>query len=212
MVFTTTGKVISTIGNEIQEQIEEEFNTPSINTEENSPTQSVNPSTNWNNYEFSVNNVTLKLPCTYNELSNATLATMKEIDLNSTLATNYYALVNMYKDNKLALSVEILNDTGSNIVYKDGKVTRVSQTKYHLSVGAPEIIFPGGLKAGQQITKNELVLLFGEPSDTYNYTSDNYVSDTYSYVENASFTTTNYYKIKVVNGVIDELTIDHRNY
>lgn len=62
------------------------------------------------------------------------------------------------------------------------------------------------------MTKEKLVLLFGEPSDIYNYTSDNYVSDTYSYVENTSYTTINYYKIKVLNGVIDELTIDHRNY
>lgn len=152
------------------------------------------------------------MPYTYNELSNATLAVMKDEDLNKKVATNYYTLMNMYKDNKLALSIEILNDTGADIEYKNGKVTRVSQSQYNVSNGSNEIVFPGGLKAGQQITKNELVLLFGEPSDTYNYTSDNYVSDTYSYVENTSYTTTNYYKIKVVNGVIDELTIDHRNY
>lgn len=126
-VLSTAGKVMNTVGNEIKEQIEDDFNPPSINydeNEENSPIQ--NSNTNWKNYELSVNNVTLKLPCTYNDLSYATLAAMKDVDLNSTLAINYYALVNMYKENKLALSIEILNDTGANIVYKDGKVTRVS--------------------------------------------------------------------------------------
>ena len=43
------------------------------------------------------------------------------------------------------------------------------------------------------------------------YKSDNYVSETYRYTSDDTWTTSNYYEIRVVNGVIDSLTLDHRN-
>lgn len=174
--------------------------------------QNVNTSTEWKNYEVVIDGKTLKLPCTYNELALATEAKVQSSYEKSYLQANYYAIINMYKDDKLALYAEFLNDTSNDILYTEAKITRVSQTKYHASNDAEIIIFPGGLKVGQEITKEEIVNLFGEPSDVNNYESDGYISNTYTYVEDKYYSTTNNYKIKVVNGVIDELSLDHRNY
>lgn len=174
--------------------------------------QNVNTSAEWKNYEVVIDGTTLKLPCTYNELSLATEAKVQSSYEKSYLQSNYYAIINMYKDDKLALYAEFLNDTGNDILYTEAKITRVSQTKYHASNDAEIIIFPGGLKVGQEITKDEIVNLFGEPYDVNNYESDGYISDTYTYAEDTYYSTTNNYKIKVVNGVIDELSLDNRNY
>ena len=171
-----------------------------------------NISDEWKNYQFTVNNKTLSLPATYSDLSSATSSEMQSSYTKSYLQSGYYAIVNMYKNDKLALYTEVLNDTDQDMLYTDCKITSVSQTKYQISVGADEIIFPGGLKAGQEITESEIISLFGTPDDTYNYESDGYISNTYTYLEDTNYTTINYYEIKVVNGVIDELTLDNRNY
>lgn len=168
-------------------------------------------SKDWTNYGFMVNNKMFKLPCKFDELSTATETKMKSQDEKSYIGPNYYALVNLYKNEKLALHIELLNNGTEDIVYTDGMVTRVWQTKFHISSGATVITFPGGLQAGQEITKEEIVNLLGEPSDIKNYSSDGYVLDTYSYFSDDLFTTTNNYIIKVANGVIDELILDHRN-
>lgn len=174
--------------------------------------QNVNTSTEWKNYEVLIDGTTLKLPCTYNELSLATEAKMKSSYEKSYLAPNYYASVNLYKDDKLVLYTDILNDTDSDAMYIDSKVTRVWQSKYQISQDAEIIVFPGNLKAGQEITKEEIINLFGEPSKIDNYSSGDYNTDTYSYYENPEYTTFNYYQIKVLNGVIEEIILDHRSY
>lgn len=170
-----------------------------------------NITNDWDDYEFVINGKELELPCSYNELKSVTGFSAKSSDENSVLSNNYYTIVNMYKNDKLALSIEVLNDTGSDAKYMDSKVTRVSQSEYQVSNGADKITFPGGLVAGQEITEDKIKQLFGEPTDVNNYSSDGYESITYTYNEDTSWTTTNYFKIQVVNGVISEITLDNRN-
>lgn len=166
----------------------------------------------WTNYEFIVNDKLMKLPCNYSELSTITGAKMKSSQEKSYLSPGYYVLSNLYKNDKYVMHVELLNSGTEDILYTDALVTRVSQTKFNVSSGGDVISFPGGLKAGQEITKDQIINLFGEPSDISNYTSDGYISDTYKYFSDDIYTTINYYQIKVVNGVIDEIVLDHRNY
>lgn len=166
----------------------------------------------WTEYEFVVNGKNLKLPCSYDELKDATGFTMKPADESSVLSDNYYTIVNLYNNDRLALYTEILNDTGSDAKYSQLKVTRISQSNYQVSNGAFVITFPGNLKVGEQISEDKIIELFGEPNDVYEYSNDGYESKTYTYNSNTLWTTTNYYKIKVVNGVIDEITLDNRNY
>lgn len=209
LLFSAAGKFV---GDVIDDAIDNSYDYEDNDNYSDDDSQNVNASTEWKNYEVIINGKTLKLPCTYNELSLATEAKVQSSYEKSYLQANYYATINMYKDDKLALYAEFLNDTDNDILYTESKITRVSQTKYHATTDAEIIIFPGGLKVGQEITKDEIVNLFGEPSDIYNYESDGYISDTYTYAENIYYSTTNNYKIKVVNGIIDELSLDHRNY
>lgn len=167
-------------------------------------------SNTWSDYEVSVNNKTIKLPCTYEELKDATGFSMKSANEKSYLTKNYYATVNLYKNDKLALYTEIYNDTNDDIKYSDGKVSRISQTKYQVSTGADVITFPGSLKAGDQISVDELINKLGNPSDKSEYNDSSYNSTTLTYNENLSWKTTKFYKITLVNGVIDELSLDNR--
>lgn len=168
-------------------------------------------SNDWDDYEFIVNNQKLELPCSYDELKKATGFSMKSSDENSVLSNNYYAMVNLYKNNNLSLYIEILNNLGRDAKYIEGKITRVSQTEYQVSKGADVITFPGNLKVGDSITQEKIKELFGEPNDISEYSNDGYESKTFKYNEDKTWTTTNYYEIKVVNGVIDEITLDNRD-
>lgn len=164
----------------------------------------------WQKYEILVNGTTLTLPLDYSELSRLTGFTFKSSYLESYLSSGYYTLTNMYVNDKLALHVEILNDTDSDLLYTECAITRVSQTKYQISNGAMAIVFPGGLKVGDEISESELINLFGTPNDIDEYSSDGYETKTYEYTEDSTFMTVNKYEIRVVNGVIEELLLDHR--
>ena len=191
------------------EETDEDENTDDTDT--NDSTIDENLSTEWGNYEFVVNGKTLSLPGSYNDLKDATGFSMKSADEKSYLENNYYVSLNLYKNDNLALYIEVLNDSGSDLQYSEAKLTRISQTEYQVSNGADKIVFPGGLTVGIEITEDRIKELFGEPTDTYEYSSDNYESVTYTYNADTTWTTTNYYEIRVVNGVIDELTLDHRD-
>ena len=70
-----------------------------------------------------------------------------------------------------------------------------------------KIIFPGGLKVGDSITDAKLTELFGVPNDSKDYSG----SKQYTYLSDTTWTTTNNFKISVVDGVIDEIQLDHRS-
>ena len=167
-------------------------------------------SNTWSDYEVSVNNKTIKLPCAYEEIKDATGFSMKSANEKSYLSKNYYATVNMYKNDKLALYTEIYNDTNDDLKYSDGKISRIWQTKYQVSTGADIITFPGSLKVGDQISVDEIISKLGNPSDRAEYNDSGYSSTTLTYNENLSWKTTKFYKITLVNGVIDELSLDNR--
>lgn len=164
----------------------------------------------WKKYQIIINNKTITLPTTYNDIKTATNASMKSSDEKPYLSANYYTLINMYKNDKLALYIELTNKTDSDLLYTECDVTSVTQTKYQVSNGADAIIFPGNLTVGKEITESEIIELFGTPYDTYEYSNSEYESKTYKYVENTMWTTTNNYEIKIVNGIIDELQLDNR--
>lgn len=191
-----------------------ETNDVDINSNEsnsNNNNNTIETTNDWKEYKVTVNDKTLTLPTTYNELSTATSFSLKSADTKSYLEKDYYTLINMYKNEKLALHIEVLNDTEEDKLYTDCKITRISQTKYQVSQGADVISFPGNLKAGEKITEAKIIELLGEPNDVKEYSSDGYESKTYKYYENSSWTTTNHYEITVVNGIIDQLQLDNRN-
>ena len=182
------------------------------NSTVNSKTTTTNTiNNNWKDYTISINGKTLSLPVSYEELKNASGFSIKSVYDNTTIPTKHYVLANLYKDDKLAVSVELTYKTDSDLKYVDSSVTRISQDKFSTEqTGIENVIFPGNLKTGMNITKEEIFKLFGE-IEVKEYKSDNYVSETYKYTSDDTWKTLNYYEIRVVNGVIDSLTLDHRN-
>ena len=75
-------------------------------------------SNTWSDYEVSVNNKTIKLPCTYEELKDATGFSMKSADEKSYLSKNYYATVNMYNLLKsIIFSLKFYSFLKKNFIY-----------------------------------------------------------------------------------------------
>ena len=68
--------------------------------------EDLNITNNWSNYGFSLNNQVVKLPCNYSELSNIVGFKMKSAEEKSYISPNYYTLVNLYKNDNLALYIE----------------------------------------------------------------------------------------------------------
>lgn len=168
-----------------------------------------NASNNWKDYQFTIGGTTLSLPCKYSDLKSVTGFSLKSADEKSYLEKGYYTTANMYLNDKLALYIELSNETSGDATYADCTVTSVTQSEYQVENGAAKITFPGGLQVGQALTVDQAKALFGEPTDTYHYDSDGYVSDSLTWSEDTDYTSWNNFEIDIVNGVIDEIGLDH---
>lgn len=188
-----------------QEVIDDNLNT-NTNTNTDGSTTSVGVSKDWKQYQFGINGKVYTLPMSYNDFKTASGFTIKDTYINMVLPNNHYAPVNLYKNDKLALYIELFNKSGAEVKYVDCNVTRISQTKYQVSQGADRIVFPGGLKVGDSVTEAQLIELFGTPNDSKDYSG----SKQYTYLSDTTWTTTNNFKINVIDGVIDEIQLDHR--
>ncbi len=197
---STTRPTYSTSTKRVQESTSEQ---------EEPNTQDV--SSDWKKYTLSVNNKTVTLPISYEEFSNITGLTMKDDLVNETLPKNRYGVANMYKNNKLALYTDVINSTESDILYKDGLVANISQTRYQVETNnADKLIFPGNLSVGQSITEEELKTMFGEPTKRNEYKGERYTRVIYSYAEDEKWTTYNKFEIELTDGIIDQLRLDHK--
>ena len=166
-------------------------------------------SADWRQYEFYINGKVLSLPCTYGDILLATGYTLKDAQAISYLGGGYYTSVNLYLDGNLAMYIELYNDTEEDMLYTDCLVTRIIQSKYQSEKTGDFIVFPNSLKVGDSMTKEELEKMFGEPDDTYDYEDGDYVKFEYTYCEDMLWKIHNCIEITVVNGYIDEITLDY---
>lgn len=168
----------------------------------------------WTKYEFVVNGKTLTLPCTYADLKEATGFSMKSSDEKSYLEGEYYTNLNLYNsDESIVLNIDILNTSEEDKLYTECPVVRVSQCEYDLENTDTVITFPGGLYVGQEVTKDDLVAIFGEYDDDYYYDGDSdYQLYEYTWVEDTDWTTYNYIKVEILNGVISNITINNKDF
>ena len=163
-------------------------------------------SNNWKEYVVSVFNKTIKLPTTYERVE-----ALSGFKLDSTNSKNYIRansndIVNLYVDDKLALYVYVKNDKDEEIEYTNSKVIGIWQSKYEVETNHVEkIVFPGNIVVGQDMNRDTLVSLFGEPSDVRNTNLENYVTEDYYYYEDEKSITEKYYRITVVNGKISDI-------
>lgn len=185
-------------------------------------TASNEPITNdWKKYKFNINGKTLSLPCSYKEFKSISGFSMKSAYEKSFLernsSTNASLFLNNSGEEKLALYIDIKNNTKEDLKYSDSEVVNVWQTAYQVETnGATKIKFPGNLEVGMEISKEDIIKLFGEPSDvkTYHneYGNNIYDSIDISYNNDKVYSSINYYKINLVNNKINELMLDHKKY
>lgn len=172
-------------------------------------------SNDWTKYQFSIKGKTLSLPCLYKEFRDISGFSMKSFNEKSYLERNSSTNVNLYigdKDNqKLALYVDIKNNTKEDLQYREAELGRISQTKYQVETNNADLItFPGNLKIGMESTKEKIIELFGEPSKIRDNSNEPYGNITLTYNMDTTYTTINYYEIKISDGKIEELTLDHK--
>lgn len=170
-------------------------------------------SKDWKKYQFSVKGKTLSLPCSYKELKDITGFAMKSSDEKSYLEKTSSTYVNLYTGDsqKLALYIDIKNNTSEDLQYGESEVVRLWQTLYQVETNNAEIItFPGDLKVGMEITKEKIIELFGEPSKIRDNSGETYSGMTLSYYGDEIYSTINYYEIQIMNGKIDSITLDHK--
>jgi len=123
-------------------------------------------------YQFSVNNKIIALPCSYNDIKQATGWTMKSADEKSYLESNYSTYVNLYDANGDTVAyIDIVNLTDGDVCYADCTVYAISQSDYCAEKGQG-IVFYKDLVAGQEISLDELIQKLGQPSYKYEDTED----------------------------------------
>ena len=172
-------------------------------------------SKDWQKYQFSINGKTLSLPCLYMEFKDISGFSMKSYNEKSYLERNSSTYVNLYigdieKEN-LALYIDIKNNTSEDLQYTKSEIVSLWQTNYQVETNNAEaIIFPGNLRVGMEVSKEQIIELFGEPTDIKEYSSTNYETITLTYNGDTTYSTINYYKIEIKNGKIDALTLDHK--
>lgn len=165
----------------------------------------------WESYKVTINGKEIKLPCSYNEFVTATNFKIKTDMENHTLNNNYYDIINVYKDDKLAGIINLYNKTGTDILYKNTNVSRISQSNYNVETNkVDKIIFPGDLYAGKNITKEEVIKLLGKPikEDVSEY--NNVKTYKLKYTTKERYTTSGYYEITIIGDSINEIVLDNR--
>lgn len=163
-------------------------------------------SNEWKDYVIGVYNKTLKLPTTYERVEALSGFKYDSGDSKSYMKAHSNDIINLYVEDKLALYVYVKNDKDEEIEYTDSKVIGIWQSKYEVEKNYAEpIVFPGNLIVGQEMNRETLVSLFGEPSNVRSTNLENYVTDDYYYYEDEKDVTEKYYRITVVNGKITDI-------
>ena len=202
VVLIFTGLFVKNIFNDILNVNEEEYE---YITESNTKKEI------WEEYKVIINNKELELPCSYDEYVKITNFKMKEEKENLTIKSYYYDIVNVYTNDKLAGMINIYNMTGSDSLYKDANVSRISQSSYHVNTNkASKIIFPGDLYVGKQATKEDIINLLGTPLKESETEYNGIITYRLKYSKENEYTTSNYYEIVIIDNSINELVLDNR--
>ena len=200
--------ILKDTDNKSEEMLEEESGyTSTVTTEP--------VSSDWTKYQFSIKGKTFTLPCLYKEFRDISGFNMKSSDEKSYLQANYSTYVNLYigdeNNQKLALYIDVKNDTNEDLRYSESQLVRISQTEYQVETNKADLItFPGDLKIGLEISKERIIELLGEPTKIIDDSDEPYGSITLTYNMDSYYTTVNYYQIILRDGKIDELTLDHK--
>lgn len=162
-------------------------------------------------YRFKVRDKRVPLPLPYRTLSKLTDASLKSVYDSMNLPSKKYMSVNLYRDDKLVLFIDVYNPKDLEHKYADSDVTRVSQILSQVETyGAYKLTFPGELQVGMHMTEESIINLFGDTTHKTTKNDNGYITSTFKYVEDEENLKSNFFEVVLVNGVVTELTLDHR--
>lgn len=175
-------------------------------------------SADWKDFEFSIDGHKFSLPCSYKEIKDATGYHLKSSEEKSWLEPNYYTTGTLRdSDGELVCYVSVMNVTNEDQAVADGTLVMVSQTDDLREYGHV-VEFAGGLKAGSKTSTDELVALFGDYNDIYEYRIDEdddpswvkYETDTYTWSLDKNWDNYDFIEIEmnIHSGTIEEIGID----
>lgn len=163
--------------------------------------------TDWTEYKFMIKDQSLTLPIYYSELSDMTGFSLNSIDSTMFIDAGKYYLFDLYLNDKVALSIELFNHTDVSLLATDCIVTKISQNDFHVFQDAPVITFADNIKVGSSLTTQKVKKIFGDPDMYYTEGIDTIF---YTYYEDKNITNSNFFVIKVVNGVVEEVSLDNK--
>lgn len=169
----------------------------------------VNASSKWTDYTVYINGIKVTIPMSYKDFMKATGCTLKDSDdAETTLKSNYYTFISVVDQYGKRISIEVYN--GGSGVKTITECTVIGLTDYkHDSSDKSDIVFAGGLRAGDSITEAKLLELFGQPDKTW-YSKDDADGDSFSYTYYENYD--KYYSnrefvITVYDGIINDIEI-----
>ena len=164
-----------------------------------------NMDNNWKNYKVSVNGTEISLPISYSDFTAKTGYVFKsEDDANSTLKKNYYNIVTLENGNS-NVQVSIVNDGNEMKTQKDCKIMGISSYSY--STENSQVVYPGWLKAGNEISKEKINELFGKPDKEYE--KDDYYVATY-YEDYDKYYSQRKFEITISKGQIIDISLERK--
>ena len=199
---------------------------PTDTTEPSEPSEPTKPnsstgtaSKNWKDFQFTINGHVFTLPCTYKELKEATGYSIKSSEEKSYLEPNYYTTVHLRDANGNSVCyIDVLNTSKDDATYADCMVIEIGQEDYNVENTNIVIEF-AGLKVGDKTSKAELVAMFGQYDDIYEYRIDEdddqswkkYETDEYQWCLDSSWTSLDFLEItmNINTGIIEEIRMDY---
>lgn len=163
--------------------------------------------TDWKDYSVLIDGQSYSLPISYSDFSSKTGYVFKsEDDANSTLKNNYYDVVTLIRGDE-KIHVEILNNTGSMIAQKDGTIISFSNFN---NKGEDNIIYPGNLKVNMEMTRDEIISMFGTPDDEYESDGDYFQMKWYEDYD--KYYSQNKFSITLYKGKVTDISLDRGNF
>lgn len=120
---------------------------------------------NWNSYTVQINGKVLSLPFDYSEVEGLGFSLDESITPKDFIVnpgeSKYTSLVT---SNHEYLTVELFNDSEEACEITKCKIGSIG-TDIYSNEGSVEVVFPGGIKAGD--SKEKVLEVYGEPTDKY---------------------------------------------
>ena len=183
------------------------------------PTEDNTISEEWKKFEVVINENTITLPCSYLDFKEMTGCTVSDIEENDGLKPGWYSLIcPMDNNGKGFCYINVTNPLDKENVAKDGVIVSIEHDYILAEESEVKISFVG-LHAGEEISKQDLLQMFGEPHDIKERRSEEesqkqWDNDTYLWYLNEENFECGFFKVtlNINTNLIEEIAMSNNPY